>query len=446
MLAAHGDVAADINHGELTLLGSSGDDRVSIVAGPATGDVVVRGREGTLVNGLPEIRFKSVTDLRVNLHGGDNDLAMQSSSTGLSTFESMDVRTGNGNDVLWLDHLRFTDSISVVTLRGNDLVVISDSWLSNLRLNVGVGDDGVQLSGNRIDGSSRVIGESGVDAIDIRGNTLMNSPLDDRFFVSAGSDDDHVNFVANTIRSGNSAWIDGDSGDNDGLIVGVTAKSFADGSHGDPWPALHQLQLSVGWSRYRAVQGSVVHDVRVTLSGGVATILGTQFDDRLFVDTRRRSGGRQEITIQGLPGTSVNGQASFVLPDVKAIVVKLYGGDDWFLMSDLIRGISAQVTFYDFFDVDLGSGNDFFELVVPEVRGVLSIAAGSGDDFVHLSFVKAQRLELDGGEGDDAYWIDQSQLASASVLDSSVYTNRHLLYGVLVLHGRRLPDDSIWVR
>ncbi|WP_165440636.1 hypothetical protein [Rubripirellula amarantea] len=447
MLAAN--VAASYSDGELVLAGSFDDDHLSIEANPATRHVIVRGRDGTLINGRSAIGFNAVSDFKVNLKGGENEIVMQSSTSAMAVFDTLNLRVGNGSDVVWVDKMRFTESSTIVTLRGDDLVVVSDSQLSNLRLNVGLGDDGVQLIDNRIDGSSRLVSEGGSDSIDIRSNTFLNSPLYDRFLISAGEGDDNINFVANTIRTHSDVWIDGGGGNNSGLIEGVTPLSFEGTSLSGPWRAVDGIRSNPGWIKYETLHDASTHDVTVTLVNGRANIMGTQFDDRIFVDTRLRSGGRQELTVRGLPGTTINGEETLVLDHVDMIVLSLFGGDDLFSMSDLQRGLGVQNTTYERFDVDLGGGDDFFQIVYPRVTGVFSVIAGDGDDYVSINRVDATQLVVEAGNGDDAVEVNLSSIDSLTVRggegsDTFDLINNNFATYLVTIHGEAGNDTLIW--
>lgn len=444
-----GNLVATYSAGELRIDGSAAGDQAALVASPTDNRVVVMGQNGTTVNGSDTVEFNAVNDITIDLGGGDNRISLQSSTPRPAAFETLNLRTGNGDDVVFIDRLNVEQSTRINTLGGDDLVIITGAWMSDLKVMTSTGDDAIQLLDNRLSGTSSVATVAGNDAIDIRGNVFLNTPVADRFYVLAGGDVDHVSFVSNTIRNGSNVVVHGGAGNDVGQILGVLPTGFEGGSLNDANTVLRYLERHPGWRSFRELKDAVTHDVRVSIVDGVATIDGTHFDDDIYVGTRLRSLGRQEWRIVGRWGTTINGQDSIVLDDVRAFEINLHGGDDVFQMSDLFRGLGVQRTRYDAVTVDLGNGDDLFRMFFPIVNGVFSLHGGDGRDYINVNYVNASRIVVDAGSGDDTLDIYQSSVGVLLVdgkEGNDIFRINHNAFtsSTVRLYGNVGDDTVIW--
>ncbi len=111
-----------------------------IVAQNAAGDVIVTGRNGTLVNGLPSVRLR-----RVNL-------------------EQMEIRMEGGNDIVTVNGLRVTNDLYVNLGAGNDRLLagaVPTSIGANLAVEGGSGNELIRLTSWVFGGDCYVDGQTG---------------------------------------------------------------------------------------------------------------------------------------------------------------------------------------------------------------------------------------------------------------------------------------------
>ena len=142
-----GNVTAVVANGTLTIDGDAADNTVEVAI--ESGDVVVRGLDGTTVNGSedPFVAFSDTetitTDLRVNL-GRGNDVAAV--SDGVVVGRDLNLRDRRG---------------------ANQLGLLNAQVTRNLRATTGHADDGVNLVGTTIGGSLLLNTRRGNDVVSI---------------------------------------------------------------------------------------------------------------------------------------------------------------------------------------------------------------------------------------------------------------------------------------
>jgi hypothetical protein len=92
-----GDVFAALEGSLLTVQGDSLDNQITMTR-TTTGDIVIAGQNGTLVNGLPSVRFPRVqlNALEVRMEDGSDTVALR----GLQVANDLFVELGTGNDRL----------------------------------------------------------------------------------------------------------------------------------------------------------------------------------------------------------------------------------------------------------------------------------------------------------------------------------------------------------
>jgi len=164
---ARGDVTTTLSGSSLVVIGDTSSDSVSI-EGVADG-VTVAGLEGTLVNdssqavtvsgvekltvklgdGADRLRLMHLTlphGLVVRLGRGNDSVELDQVSTGTAS-----IRSGYGNDAVFIYGPSTFDLLSVQTSRGNDLVVVSGVWVrGNLGVDTGSDSDQVNIIATQV--------------------------------------------------------------------------------------------------------------------------------------------------------------------------------------------------------------------------------------------------------------------------------------------------------
>lgn len=197
-----GDVAAALAGGDLVLNGDNNSNEVVIRATDQAGQFVVEGLNGTTINGQASATISGVNDdFRINLRNGNNALLMTAEGANgvQSSFRISDdvqIRTGNGNDVVVFDNVRVLGNTSLNTGDGDDSAVFFESRLNGeLRGNMGDGDDFLGLDNVRVDGRIRASLGDGSDNF-----IMFSSTVGDRVDANMGSGDDLVGLVESTFE------------------------------------------------------------------------------------------------------------------------------------------------------------------------------------------------------------------------------------------------------
>lgn len=264
---AAGDVAAEIDKsGALRLTGDDLPNDVQVDRDPWTREFVVRGRNGTTVNGAAEWRAASARSVRVEMGAGDDVVALAA----FRVAGGMVADLGDGNDTLSLmavrlggravvtggagdDAVKFEGGCdlrggaAVTTSDGADLVRIADSYAWRpVRIVTGNGDDAVEVHRNGFtEGASLVVrtGE-GDDRVDLLANTMQStgnvvtaagqdrvSVVTTRFrramVVSAGTGDDDVTVERATFDE--TLRVYGGEGTNRATFIGIHITSNGSG-------------------------------------------------------------------------------------------------------------------------------------------------------------------------------------------------------------------------
>lgn len=121
-----GDVIAVLEGSLLTVEGDNLDNQI-VMTRTAVGDLVITGQTGTLVNGLPSVRFPA------------------------AQLNAVEVRMGDGNDTVTLRGLQVANDVNVNLGAGNDRLTSQAAAASTINGNMSVmgeaGNDVVQLAG-----------------------------------------------------------------------------------------------------------------------------------------------------------------------------------------------------------------------------------------------------------------------------------------------------------
>ncbi|MCI0359621.1 MAG: hypothetical protein L0211_14185 [Planctomycetaceae bacterium] len=179
---------------DLLVLGDHRDNALEIAAD--SGQIVVRGSDGTSVNGQSELVLTGHTavadDLRVLLDGGSDRLVVRDLSVGgdlqvldglfgghdhvtidrVQIGDDLLVVTGSGADAVLLDSVAVADDTTILTGSGDDRLAITNSQLTgDLRLDTGSGADFVLIDPTTVGGDASVRMGDGADTLAI---TLAN--------------------------------------------------------------------------------------------------------------------------------------------------------------------------------------------------------------------------------------------------------------------------------
>jgi hypothetical protein len=210
------DVDASLQNG---LLKIAGDNQANdIVVEETAGDVVVRGRFGTTVNGQESVAFQRPDALEIRMKGGADFVRL----SGLSVDNDVMVDLGRGDD-------RFRSTSRPCFIGGN-LTVVGGSGVEIIRLiNWEVGQE-FQMEG-RTSASDTLLQHSRFETIDILGGNAIDFVTIDDCVVSGssavetGGANDQV-IVSNL--AGGSLWVDTDGGvDSVNLSFVMTAGDIA---------------------------------------------------------------------------------------------------------------------------------------------------------------------------------------------------------------------------
>lgn len=386
-----GNVEATINAGVLELLGDRQDNEIAVVVDSDAATISLQGRDGTTINGQGSLVFDDADDLKIDLRNGDNRAIIKSASNVRADLAGLEFDSFSGSDVVVLEKIRVTGAAEIHTRQGDDLVEIRDSGIRNSILNLSVGNDGLRIDRSYVANSTIALG-TGNDALDIRGTRLIRQQNSD-FWVLGGAGDDTIN-VVDTDLIGVPVTIRGGAGFDYGLIESAPTVSVEQPGN-NPYYALERIFGHPGFADSSELRDATTHDVRLTVNAaGDVVLRGTRFDDRIHVSTDNSG---TIYTFTGISGTTINGQSEIGLTNVKSIDLSLRAGDDEF---SLFRAI------YDNRDLesvtaDLGTGDDYFEVLRQDFTGRIQVDGGGGNDYINVHLAENYGVTLEGGEGDD---------------------------------------------
>jgi hypothetical protein len=168
-----GDVMAALEGSLLTVEGDNFDNQVAITR-TAIGDIVIAGQNGTLINGLPSVRFPRVAlnSLEVRMEGGNDSVALR----GLQVANDVNVDLGAGNDRLTSPSTTpstINGNLSVWGNEGNDVVQMAGlSVRENLSIDGGLGSLNSSISNSTIDKVMSIIGDDADDVVSVVGTSI----------------------------------------------------------------------------------------------------------------------------------------------------------------------------------------------------------------------------------------------------------------------------------
>lgn len=163
-----GDVAVALEGSLLRIEGDNLGNQI-VVAQSASGDVVVSGQSGTLINGLPSVRFvrPNLNAMEVRMEAGDDTVTMRS----VQLTNDLLVDLGAGNDRLVnpaVAPMVIGNNASIFGEAGSDIVQLSGTQVrEDLAIDGGIGALNVQLSGVQVDKFMSAIGDEANDVVSI---------------------------------------------------------------------------------------------------------------------------------------------------------------------------------------------------------------------------------------------------------------------------------------
>lgn len=263
---AAGDVAVGFDAGTLTLTGEENANDVQVDRDPVTREFILRGRNGTTLNGAAELRFAGVKSISASLGAGDDVLALGA----LSLTGDLAADLGDGNDTLSLylvkvrrrftvtggagddavtldaasdllrggsidtgdgaDHVRVADSfvrgrLKILTGAGDDLVEIHRNGFTtygSLLVRTGAGNDTVDVLGNTFQGPVKVQTDDGLDNVWVTTSRFVREAV-----VKTGTEDDQIEIERSTFDA--AFFVNGGSGTNGVFFVGIHISSNGSG-------------------------------------------------------------------------------------------------------------------------------------------------------------------------------------------------------------------------
>lgn len=171
-----GDVAVALEGQWLTIHGDNLANQISIVQ-DARGNVTVAGQQGTLINGLPSVRFltPALNAMEVRMEGGDDVLSLR----GVRLANDLFVEMGAGND-------RVTTAATLPLVvganaafelgDGNDTIQLSGSVVGeDLNVNGGIGQMTANLRQLSVGKALNLIGDDQADSIVLALSTITEA-------------------------------------------------------------------------------------------------------------------------------------------------------------------------------------------------------------------------------------------------------------------------------
>lgn len=163
-----GDVAVALEGSLLRIEGDNLGNQI-VIAQAATGDVVVSGQSGTLVNGLPSVRFvrPNLNAMEIRMEAGDDTVTMRS----VQLANDLMVDLGAGNDRLVnpaVAPMVIGANANIYGEAGADIVQLSGTTVrEDLYIDGGIGALNAQLNGVQVDKFMSTIGDEANDVVSV---------------------------------------------------------------------------------------------------------------------------------------------------------------------------------------------------------------------------------------------------------------------------------------
>ena len=223
-----GDVSVAVSNGDLLVQGDANDNFVEIYR-LSSGNIRVQGI-GTTVNGRSNQSFAVTDDIFVTMQQGENDVVFRNYNGGVRA-DWVRINMGNGDDRVDINGLHARGDVEIFTWGGDDDIQIENSSVGSqlfdredLRIRSGSGNDYVKMfnvlsfGDVDIDTFDNVFADED-DRIDLQRLTVF----DDLRIDTGGGDDDvfvrfstiHDDLAINTGGGSDYAWLDQNDEIND---------------------------------------------------------------------------------------------------------------------------------------------------------------------------------------------------------------------------------------
>ncbi|MEZ6061182.1 MAG: peptidylprolyl isomerase [Planctomycetaceae bacterium] len=182
-----GNVMAQFVGRDAVLHGDMSDNSVEIIVD--SGNVIVRGLDGTTING-GDTDFVLATgtdrlrdDMRIFLGAGNDRLVI---GNGVIVSDNLTIWAGVGDDSVALSDSTVGGNVTIFGLPGNDTISVQNSSIGgDLVIHGGAGSNLINVSDSMIGDDARIHGSSSADDIVITGTTIRDNT---RVFAYGGSD------------------------------------------------------------------------------------------------------------------------------------------------------------------------------------------------------------------------------------------------------------------
>ena len=357
-----GNVVSALAAGVLSLTGDVLANQIQVTVA-SNGQMTATGLSGTTIDGVASKNFGVVNTLTILGNAGDDSISLNATAATIANDVSIDGGLGN-------------NTISVTGRFGADLILTGDAGIDtitvnkatvavDLNLDAGDGNNKVTVSNSTITQQAVIVTGTGNDTVKISGSSfyrdLTQSDTGGNNLLNI-SNSSTRNDLLMALGSGNDTLLM--SGVTAGARVGSTANGLIDIDFGDGKNVLTM-------SNSKAL-GSGFADGLV-LTGGTGNdsfaIMNSQSSNGIVIDAGDGANRIEMIRVQssGSPGFFFGLGGFVILTGLGEDNVKL-----------------DQVNVSDFANIDLGMGNDIFQLTNSRIDLLLAVM-GLGNDTAYLS-------------------------------------------------------------
>jgi len=259
-----GNVTAQLIGQSAFINGDAADNSVQVLV--EGGNVVVRGADGTTVNGSTNDFVLATGTSQISgsifarLSNGNDNFAVN----GVTVGRHVSINGGRGNDRIVLTNSIVNRNVAMAGSSGNDVLVVSTTSIGrHLSISGGGGSDDIVIDDSQIGQDARLRGGSGDDDIVVR-----NSQIGDDLAAATHRGNDMVMIDASSI--GDRSRIAGGTGSDNVVIQGTSSFGNKMRAHGGPGSDNFQRSDEVVFNRTkrRSFSGSTVDanliDTRIT--------------------------------------------------------------------------------------------------------------------------------------------------------------------------------------
>ncbi|MEM8679819.1 MAG: hypothetical protein AAGF97_10745 [Planctomycetota bacterium] len=187
-----GDVSVSVVNEDLVIRGDQDGNELMIVGFGIDGVFEIIGANGTTVNGQNGVIVNgAVDDIRINLRSGDNRLGLFD----VVSRDRLDIRTGNGDDVIVFEGSGSKNQTDLSTGGGDDTIYLSRTGSRKLNVRTGSGDDELGVDRSQYQ-YTQIAMSGGEDELYIGSSTLVQ-----RARANLGGGNDRFMFENNTLMT-----------------------------------------------------------------------------------------------------------------------------------------------------------------------------------------------------------------------------------------------------